>query len=115
MNDRPIEEPKQTRSLGQKGEWETIPFGGHPRVRNREVHNCGHNRGGNWEEDVACQHGHKREMSEEFSGSALKSMGMLRCSKEAARRRSNRTGTRSCVQKVQWSPQAWTDRAKHSQ
>ena len=43
---------------------ETIPFGGHPRVRNLEVHNCGRNRGGKWEEDVACQQGH-RELSEE--------------------------------------------------
>ena len=39
MNDRPIEEPKQTKSLGQMCEWETIPFGGHPGVRNLEVHN----------------------------------------------------------------------------
>ena len=59
MNDRPIEEPKQTRSLGQTGELETIPCGGHPKVRNLEVHNCGHNRGGRWEVDVACQQAHK--------------------------------------------------------
>ena len=47
MNDRPIEEPNQRRSLGQKGDWETTPFGGHSRYRNQEVHNCGHNRGEN--------------------------------------------------------------------
>ena len=57
---------------------------------------------------------HVIELSEEFAGSALKTMGMSRCSKEAARRGSDRTGTTSCVQKGQWSPQAWTDRAKHS-
>ena len=59
MNDRPTGEPNQRRSLGQKGEWETIPFGGHSRVRNQEVHNCGHNRGGKWEEDVACHQRHR--------------------------------------------------------
>ena len=58
--------------------------------------------------------GTQRELSEEFAGRALKSMGMSRCSKEAARRGSDRTGTRSCVQKGQWSPGAWTDRAKYS-
>ena len=60
--------------------------------------------------------GTQRELSEELAGGALKSMEMLRCSnrEEAARRGSDRTGTRSCVQKGQWSPQAWTDRAKHS-
>ena len=40
-------------------------------------------------------------------------MEMLKCSKEAVRRGSDR-GTRSCVQKGQWSPQAWTDRANQS-
>ena len=58
--------------------------------------------------------GTQRELSEELAEGALKSMGMSRCSKEAARRWSDRTGTRSCVQKGQWSPQEWTDRAKHS-
>ena len=53
-------------------------------------------------------------MSEELTGRALKSMGMSRFSKEAARRGSDRTGTRSCVQKGQLSPQARTDRAVHS-
>ena len=57
--------------------------------------------------------GTQRELSE-LTGGALKSMGMSRCSKEAARRGSDRTGTRSCVQKGQWSPQEWTDRARHS-
>ena len=59
--------------------------------------------------------GTQKELSEELAGGALKSMGMSRCSKEAARRGSDRTGTRSCVQKGHWSPQEWTDRAKHSQ
>ena len=58
--------------------------------------------------------GTQRELSEELAGSALKSMGMSRCWREAARRGSERTGTRSCVQKGQWSPQEWTDRTKHS-
>ena len=39
--------------------------------------------------------GTQRELSEELAGGALKSMEMLRCSKEAARRGSDRTGTRS--------------------
>ena len=43
--------------------------------------------------------GTQRELSEELAGSALKSMDMLRCSKEVARRRSDRMGTRSCVHK----------------
>ena len=54
------------------------------------------------------------ELREELAGSALKSMGMSRCSNEAAKRGSERTGSRSCVQNGQWSPQEWTDRAKHS-
>ena len=37
----------------------------------------------------------QKELSEELAGGALKSMEMLRCSKEAARRGSDRTGTRS--------------------
>ena len=102
MNDRPIEEPKQTRSLGQTGELETIPCGGHPKVRNLEVHNCGHNRGGKMGGGCGMPSGTQRELSEELAGGALKSMEMLRCSKEAARRGSDRTGTRSCVQKGQW-------------
>ena len=58
--------------------------------------------------------GTHRELSEELAGGTLKSMGMPRCSKEAARRGSDRMGTRSCVQKGQWSPQEWTDRADGS-
>ena len=42
--------------------------------------------------------GTQRELSEELAGGALKSMEMLRCSKETARRGLDRTGTRSCVQ-----------------
>ena len=70
MNDRPIEEPKQMRSLGQKGEWETIPFGSHPRVRNLEVHNCGRNRGGKMGGGCGMPAGTQRELSEEFAGGA---------------------------------------------
>ena len=36
-------------SRGGTGEWETIPSGGHSRVRNQEDHQCGHNREGRWE------------------------------------------------------------------
>ena len=55
-----------------------------------------------------------RELSDEFAGGALKSMGMSRCTREAATRGSDRMGAKSCVQKGQRSPQECTDRAKHS-
>ena len=55
-----------------------------------------------------------RELSAEFAAGALKSVGMLRCSKEATTRGSDRKGMRSCVQKGQRSPQEWTDRARCS-
>ena len=68
---------------------------------------------GRWEGDVACRQGHRENRVKNLQG--LVEMGMSRCSKEAARRGSDRTGTRSCVQKEQWSPQEWADRAKQSQ
>ena len=68
--------------MGQKGEWETMPFGGHPGVRKLEVHNCGHNRGGKMGGGCGTSLGTQRELSEEFAGGALKIvMGMSRCSK----------------------------------
>ena len=54
MSDRPIEEPNQRRNLGRKGEWETIPSGGHSGVRSQEDHKCGPSREERWEGDVAC-------------------------------------------------------------
>ena len=95
MSDRPIEGPKQTKNLGQMGEWETIPCDGHFGVRNQEEdHKCGHSRGGKMGGGRGVSSGTQRELSAELAGGALKSMGMSRCSKEAARRGSDRTGRR---------------------
>ena len=58
--------------------------------------------GGGW----GMPSGAQTELSDELAGGALKSMKMLRCSKEVARRGLDRTGTRSCEQKGHWSPQA---------
>ena len=48
-----------------------------------------------------------KEFSAEFAGGKIEVF-------EGGQKRSERTGTRSCVQKGQRSPQEWTDRARHS-
>ena len=89
--------------------------GGHSGVRNQEDHRCGHNNREEMGGRRGMSSGTQRESSAELAGGALKSMGMSRCSaKEAARRGSDRTGTRSCLQKGQRSPQEWTEWARHS-
>ena len=102
-NDRPIEEPNQRRNLGQMGEWETIPSGGQG-FEIRRTTGVGTAEGENGRRTW-----HVVRDTERIECRIL--MGMSRCSKEAARRGSDRTGTRSCVQR---SPQEWTDRARHS-
>ena len=110
----PLKNPIRGGTLGRRVNGR--PF--HPAViqgvRNQEDHKCGHTEG-KMGGGRGMSSGTQRELSEELAGGALKSMGMSRCSKEAARRGSDRTGTRSCVQKGQWSPQEWIDRARHSQ
>ena len=62
---------------------------------------------GRWEEDVACHQRH-RALNEELARGAL-NRWMFEGGCEKGFRQD---GTRSCVQKGQWSPQAWIDQIR---
>ena len=65
-----------------------------------------HNTEEKWEEEVACCQEH-RELSDEFAGGALKSMGMSRCSREPPQEGQTGWGRSHVCRKD-------SDRARHS-
>ena len=101
-----LEGPKEARGLGQTGEQETIPCGRHPRIsQSWDPQLWAQQRDG--KKDVACHQGHKENWVKNWKGTLWKRTrwecwGTRRWLQEGG---SDRTETRFCVQKGQWSPQ----------